>query len=134
MQNILEFEDCNIRFWSSFHRVFLISQAKSTGDNWKAWLFGPGWFPGLPRLGDNNFVAEKPDRKIHFSKVSTLNIVNTLILLITVVIIHDDITREFSSYNIFDLSCQTIFVFWTAYSIGLQLDEDPRSFAIEFAR
>merc|ERR1711922_109573 len=33
-------------------------------------FMGPGWFPGLPRMGDNNLCPEIPQREKHFTSVS----------------------------------------------------------------
>merc|ERR1712107_788942 len=33
-------------------------------------FMGPGWFPGLPRMGDNNLCPEIPQREKHFTSPS----------------------------------------------------------------
>ena len=53
-----------------FHNVF----KKARGmDNWKdyvgAFVNGPGWFPGTPRLGDPKGVPKIPSRKIYDPKI-----------------------------------------------------------------
>ncbi|EGG17176.1 SUR2-type hydroxylase/desaturase catalytic region-containing protein [Cavenderia fasciculata] len=44
--------------WVQFHNLFKVYEKAGTmktfGDKMKAIFYGPGWYPGLPRLGDNN--------------------------------------------------------------------------------
>ena len=59
------------------HQVFYfpllhskVSSPSTWSDRLKSYLYGPGWFPGLPRLGDNNLVQQHPQRSSHFSQIS----------------------------------------------------------------
>ena len=54
---------------------------------------GPGWFPGLPRLGDNDSCPEIPEREKHYSSISGLTHLYLVIQLLGVFIVHDDLSR-----------------------------------------
>jgi len=117
-----------------FYFEILQEKARTTGDWFKSWFCGPGWFPGLPRLGDNDLVEEKPVRPIHVSEVSALNHINIILQLLSVVIVHDDIFHQFPHLSCSSLLVLVIFFVWTAYSIGLQYDQSYYSFLVETAR
>jgi len=119
------------------HQLFyfdILHTKAATGDWFKAWFYGPGWFPGLPRLGNNDLVEERPTRPVHVSNVSMLNHVNLLLQLITVVVVHDDITNQFNDLSAVRLTSLVLFVFWTAYSMGLQYDQSYYAFQVEITR
>jgi len=117
-----------------FYFEILQEKAKTTGDLFKSWFYGPGWFPGLPRLGDNDLVEKKPVRPIHASHVSALNHINIILQLLSVVLVHDDVFHQFPHLSCFSLLVLVIFVVWTAYSIGLQYDQSYYSFPVETVR
>ena len=66
------------RFFDVFrHQLFYfpllhskVSSPSSPSPRWsdrlKSYFYGPGWFPGLPRLGDNKLVQQTPGRSFHF--------------------------------------------------------------------
>lgn len=68
-------------------------------DKIKSYLYGPGWFPNmnLPRLGDNNLVDKKPLRTIHTSQVETRRHLTILLQLISMILVHDFISLNFST-------------------------------------
>merc|ERR1719153_95175 len=117
-----------------FYFELLQEKARTTGDWFKSWFCGPGWFPGLPRLGDNDLVEEKPVRPIHVSQVSALNHINIILQLLSVVIVHDDIFHQFPHLSCSSLLVLVIFVVWTTYSIGLQYDQSYYTFLVETVR
>ena len=53
-----------------FYFPLLHSKVSSSSPSWsdrlKSYFYGPGWFPGLPRLGDNNLVQQTTERSFHF--------------------------------------------------------------------
>ena len=58
---------------------------------------GPGWFPGLPRLGDNDSCPEIPEREKHYSGISGLTHLCLVTQLLGVFIVHDDLSRYVKS-------------------------------------
>ena len=58
---------------------------------------GPGWFPGLPRLGDNDLCPEIPEREKHYSGISGLTHLYLVTQLLGVFIVHDDLSRYVKS-------------------------------------
>ena len=60
---------------------------------------GPGWFPGLPRLGDNDSCPEIPERQKHYSSISGLTHLYLVIQLLGVFIVHDDLSRYVQGVN-----------------------------------
>merc|ERR1712172_225585 len=55
---------------------FTVLLGKVEGGPWwqkmAVWFLGPGWFPGLPRMGDNNLCPEIPQREKHFTNLPLL--------------------------------------------------------------
>ena len=92
------------------------------------------WFPGLSRLGDNNLVPENPVRPVHRSSVSNLKHANILLQFITIIVVLDDISRMFNHLSVLTTISLVVFIFWTAYSFGLQYDENYYAFPVEFTR
>ena len=55
---------------------------------------GPGWFPGLPRLGDNDSCPEVPRRAKHYSGAAPATHAYLLLQLVGVFIVHDELVRS----------------------------------------
>merc|ERR1719481_698040 len=82
------------------HQLFYFSciQGKVTDsasflDKVLVWVKGPGWFPGLPRLGDNDLCPEIPQREKHYSKISTATHVYLVLQLLGVFLVHDELAN-----------------------------------------
>ena len=63
------------------------------GDKISAFLKGPGWFPGTPRLGDPTGVPEIQHRQKYNPKVAGWNHVYTVIHFLLVFLAFDDLGR-----------------------------------------
>merc|ERR1711990_872153 len=71
---------------------FPVLLGKVEGGPWwqkmAVWFLGPGWFPGLPRMGDNNLCPEIPQREKHFTNLPLL-----AHLYLAVQVLHDGLFR-----------------------------------------
>jgi len=103
-------------------------------DQVTVWLKGPGWFPGLPRLGNNDMCPEIPERKIHYTNISVLSHIYLIIQLLGVFIIHDDLSRLHGSMTQGVTLAVMGFILWTLTSISLHYDQHPRSMLVEVSR
>jgi len=123
------------------HQLFYfkcIQDKVATSENWvdqiSVWFKGPGWFPGLPRLGDNNLVEEIPNRKIHYTSISALSHVYLLVQLIGVFILHDDLSRQHSSMSQGLMLAVMGFILWTLTSITMHYDKHSLALPLEITR
>jgi len=123
------------------HQLFYfkcIQDKVATSTNWldqiTVWLKGPGWFPGLPRLGNNDLCPEIPERKIHYSSISILSHLYLVIQLIGVFIIHDDLSRLYGSMTQGLTIAVMTFILWTLTSISLHYDQHSLTFPLELSR
>jgi len=123
------------------HQLFYfkcIQDKVATSTNWldqiTVWLKGPGWFPGLPRLGNNDLCPEIPERKIHYSSISLLSHLYLVIQLIGVFIIHDDLSRLYGSMTQGLTIAVMTFILWTLTSISLHYDQHSLTFPLELSR
>ncbi len=63
------------------------------GDKVSAFLKGPGWFPGTPRLGDPSGVPEIQHRAKHNPKVPGWVNVYAVLHFVLVIIAADELSR-----------------------------------------
>jgi len=103
-------------------------------DQITVWLKGPGWFPGLPRLGDTDGLPEIPQRSIHYTAITGLNHLYLLIQLVGVFIIHDDLSRLYASMSQGLILAVMSFILVTLTSITLHYDQHPLSIPLELTR
>ena len=59
---------------------------------------------------------------------------NSVLQLIMMICVHDDLSTSLNGLNVLHLSALTIFVFWTAWSLGLTFDEADEAPLVEFSR
>jgi len=115
-----------------------IQDKVATSTNWMdqitVWLKGPGWFPGLPRLGDNDSCPEIPERKIHYSTISMISHLYLVVQLIGIFIIHDDLSRLYGSMTQGVTLAVMTFILWTLTSISLHYDKHPLTIPMELTR
>jgi len=123
------------------HQMFyygkVIEKAQSM-NTWTEKLFafikGPGWFPGTPRLGDPMGVPEIQVREKYNPKVAGWINVYTVLHFVLVFFAFDDLGRY--NINMSPLSVLAIcaFLFWTLTSIGMLFDNSPYAWPNEFIR
>ena len=86
-----------------FYFPLLHSKVATPSPSWpdrlKSYLYGPGWFPGLPRLGDNNLVQERPERSLHFSQINLMMHLNNLLQLVPMICVHDQLSSSLASHH-----------------------------------
>ena len=111
-----------------------VATSTSWLDQITVWFKGPGWFPGLARLGNNDLCPEIPERKIHYSTISILSHLYLVIQLIGVFIIHDDLSRLYGSMTQGVTLAVMTFILWTLTSISLHYDEHPLTIPMELSR
>ena len=88
------------------HRLFyfgLIHEKALATDSWgdwvRAWIYGPGWFKGSGRLGDNDTCPEKPEREPHNPDQGIIRHLYVVIQLLGVFVLHDDLTFMFEEMS-----------------------------------
>jgi len=123
----------NILKHNYFYFGLLHEKAKSFG-SWKAWFYGPGWFPGLPRLGDVSGLPEIPKREKHYSSAGWSTYIVVLLNTIISVIILDCVSSSFKTLPWTSLVCQAVIVFFAAYSSGLMLDGEKSTLQVDSVR
>jgi len=107
-------------------------------DSWKDWISafikGPGWFPGTPRLGDPLEVPEIQHRAKYDPKASIwIQSYAILHFLLVFLAWHDLNTYNMDmSLGIVWLICA--FLFWTLTAIGLIFDKHPYAWPNEILR
>ena len=106
-----------------FYNVFKKAQSM---ENWKDFVFafvkGPGWFPGTPRLGDLNFVPKIPSRDIYDPKVP--HWVNGYVMAhFTIVVLGlEHMARMTGMSQIYIFGIGFYFI-WSLTSLGLLFDK-----------
>jgi len=111
-----------------------IGENASWTDQVMVWLKGPGWFPGLPRLGDNNLCPEKPERTIHYTSVSVMSHIYLVVQLVGCFILHDDISRNYPTMSQGTVIAVMSMILVTLTSISLHYDESPLALPLEVMR
>jgi len=117
---------------------FPLLQAKVSGGPWwhqvVVWLLGPGWFPGLPRLGDNNLVPAKPEREIHYTSLPLLSHLYLGIQLVFCFLLHDDLSRHYPVMTQGLVMAVMGMVLLTLTSISLHYDHSSLALPLEVFR
>merc|ERR1711990_277175 len=118
-----------------YGKVIEKAQSMNTStDKLFAFIKGPGWFPGTPRLGDPMGVPEIQVREKYNPKVAGWINVYTVLHFVLVFFAFDDLGRY--NINMSPLSVLAIcaFLFWTLTSIGMLFDNSPYAWLNEFIR
>jgi len=110
------------------------ASTKSWSDWCKAWLAGPGWFPGLGRLGNNDLVDKIPKRNKHRTSVPLSTHLYLIVQVVGVLLIHDDLGRFQEGMTWGGISLISLFIFWTLASVGLHYDQHPLTGVVEIVR
>merc|ERR1712183_47875 len=111
-----------------------VAESTNWMDQITVWFKGPGRFPGLPRLGNNDLCPEIPERKIHYSTITISNHLYLLLQLVGVFIIHDDLSRLYGSMTQGVTLAVMPFILWTLTSISLHYDKHPLTIPMEVSR
>lgn len=98
------------------------------------WLLGPGWFPGLPRMGDNNLCPEIPQRTKHFTSLPLLSHLYLLVQLVACFALHDNISRLYPTMGQGAVLSMMGLLLLTLTSISMQYDKSTLALPIEVAR
>ena len=117
-----------------FRNVFTKAESMETwGDFIGAFLNGPGWFPGTPRLGDPNGVPEIPSRKIYNPKIPIWADVYVLIHFVICLLGIENMAKMsgMSQIAIFGIG---IYFIWSLTSLGLLFDKSVWGWANEALR
>lgn len=131
------------RFFSMvWHQLFYFpamqDKVKNNGswtDQVMVWLNGPGWFPGLPRLGDNNLCPEIPQRIKHYgASLSLLSHLYLAVQLFGCFILHDDISKHYLSMSQGTVIAVMLMILVTLTSISLHYDDSPLALPLEVTR
>jgi len=123
------------------HQLFYFSciQGKVTDsasflDKVLVWVKGPGWFPGLPRLGDNDLCPEIPQREKHYSKISTATHVYLVLQLLGVFLVHEELANLYQVSDPAVNIALMIFILWTLANIGFFYDGYSTALTSELSR
>jgi len=111
-----------------------VAESTNWMDQITVWFKGPGWFPGLPRLGNNDLCPEIPERKIHYSTITISSHLYLLLQLVGIFIIHDDLSRLYGSMTQGVTLAVMTFILWTLTSISLHYDKHPLTIPMEVSR
>ncbi|TRY69032.1 hypothetical protein TCAL_01416 [Tigriopus californicus] len=120
------------------HYYVKIVEKANTMDNWSdklsAFLKGPGWFPGTPRLGDIMQVPERQNRKKYDPKVPSWATVYAALHFLLLFMAYDNFIR----FNV-GMSQRTVtlvigLLIWTLSNIGFIFDKRPWDWFSEILR
>jgi len=121
----------------AFYYGKLVEKAQSM-DNWQdkifAFIKGPGWFPGTPRLGDPTGVPEIQHREKYDPKVAGWINVYAVLHFVLVFLAFDDLGRYNLQMTQTGVLTICTFLFWTLTSIGMVFDKSSLAWASEFLR
>jgi alkylglycerol monooxygenase len=124
-----------------YHQLFYfpslqdkVAESNNWWDSLAVWIKGPGWFPGLPRLGNNELCPEVPQREKHYADIPLLTHLYLVLQLFGVFIIHDDLTKMFSTVSQPVSLGVMAFLFWTLTNIGLYYDNNSKALPSEIGR
>ena len=68
------------------------------------------------------------------SEVNGMMHLNSLLQLLTIICIHEELSLSFNTLTLPNLSLLIVFVFWTVWSVGLTYDEADHAPLVEFSR
>lgn len=96
---------------------------------------GPGWMPGLPRLGDYNTIPKIEDVIVKYNpNVSNLLSIYLVYQFYLIVHVVSKIIETPTGYNPIYLSVMVILFVYSLWSIGCVFDKRTQSFKYECLR
>ena len=107
-------------------------------DHWKdkvgAFLKGPGWFPGTPRLGDSNAVPEVQNRAKYDPKVTTRLNMYVVFHFLLVFLAFENLSRYHQHMTPLSVLVVCGFLLWTLTSVGMLFDNSVLAWPLELLR
>lgn len=120
-----------------FYYGKVLEKARSM-DNWvdyiSAFIKGPGWFPGTPRLGDDSFVAEEPVRDVYNPAKSPLLHLYTVVHFFITFVAVDAIARSMQDMSQMNSFLVIMYLIWSLTSIGTLYDVTSWGWFMELTR
>jgi len=95
---------------------------------------GPGWFPGLPRMGDNNLCPEIPQREKHFTSLPLLAHLYLAVQVAACFVLHDDLSRLYPTMSQGAVLVIMGAILSTLTSVSLHYDHSPLALPMEILR
>merc|ERR1719495_1613419 len=97
-------------------------------------FMGPGWFPGLPRMGDNNLVPEIPQREKHFTSLPLLAHLYLAVQVAACFVLHDDLSRLYPTMSQGAVLVIMGAILSTLTTVSLHYDHSPLALPMEILR
>merc|ERR1719357_1761367 len=97
-------------------------------------FMGPGWFPGLPRMGDNNLCPEIPQREKHFTNLPLLAHLYLAVQVAACFVLHDDLSRHYPTMSQGVVLVIMSAILSTLTSVSLHYDHSPLALPMEILR
>jgi len=97
-------------------------------------FMGPGWFPGLPRMGDNNLCPEIPQREKHFTSLPLLAHLYLAVQVAACFVLHDDLSRLYPTMSQGAVLVIMSAILSTLTSVSLHYDHSPLALPMEILR
>jgi len=117
---------------------FPVLLGKVEGGPWwqkiAVWFLGPGWFPGLPRMGDNNLCPEIPQREKHFTSLPLLAHLYLAVQVAACFVLHDDLSRLYPSMDQGGVLIIMGAILTTLTTVSLHYDHSPLALPLEVMR
>jgi len=117
---------------------FPVLLGKVEGGPWwqkmAVWFLGPGWFPGLPRMGDNNLCPEIPQREKHFTNLPLLAHLYLAVQVAACFVLHDDLSRLYPSMSQGGVLIIMGAILSTLTTVSLHYDHSPLALPLEVLR
>jgi len=103
-------------------------------DKVKAFVYGPGWFPGTERLGDSNGVPEIQQRQKYDPKIPSWMNVYVVLHFLLVFLAFEDLGRFNLEMSFFSVLTITAYLMWTLTSLGMIFDKSSWAWPSELIR
>jgi len=117
---------------------FPVLLGKVEGGPWwqkiAVWFLGPGWFPGLPRMGDNNLCPEIPEREKHFTDLPIFAHVYLAVQVAACFVLHDDLSRLYPTMSQGGVLVIMGAILTTLTSVSLHYDHSRMALPLEVLR
>merc|ERR1712098_603170 len=97
-------------------------------------FMGPGWFPGLPRMGDNNLCPEILQREKHFTDLPLLAHLYLAVQVAACFVLHDDLSRLYPTMSQGAVLVIMGAILTTLTTVSLHYDHSPLALPLEVLR